>query len=107
MSKNLMRFLIVPVVFLAGCTGTTTERIVVQPEANACQITEVRPTSLSTLTLGVCWDEAGEPIGMVGAGGLPSASVPLSILGAGAMMGSAYVLGSQVGGLELGIDLKN
>ncbi len=76
------------------------------PEANACQITEVRPTSFSTLTLGICWDEAGQPIGMVGAGGLPSASVPLSILGAGAMVGGAYVLGNQVNGLKLGIDLE-
>lgn len=102
-----MHRVIVLLAFLAAaCTGTTTERIAIQPEANVCQITEVRPTSLSTLTLGICWDEAGQPIGMVGAGGMPSASVPLSILGAGAMVGSAYVLGNQVGGLTLGVKLE-
>ncbi len=98
--------LILAVSFLvAACTGTTTKYITVAPEANTCQISEVRPTTLSTLTLGICWDEAGEPLGLTGAGGLPVASVPLSILGAGAMVGSAYVLGSQVGGMTLGVDL--
>jgi len=105
---DVMRKLIILVAFLAtACTGTTTERIVVQPEANACQITEIRPTSFSTLTLGICWDHAGRPLGMVGAGGLPSASVPLSILRAGAlvggMVGGAAVLGSQVNGLAIEI----
>ncbi len=91
--------------FAAACTGTTTKHIAVQPTANTCQVTEVRPTSLSTLTLGICWDQAGRPIGMAGAGGTAVVSIPLVVLGAGAMVGSAYVFGSQVGGLTQGVDI--
>ncbi len=99
------KLIILLAVFLASCTGATTERVVVEPAPNSCQVTEVRPTSFSTLVLGICWDQAGEPIGMVGAGGQPVASVALTIVGAGAMVGSAYMVGGALSGLKLGIDV--
>ena len=98
-----MRSVAILLIFLAGCTGTTTKYVVVKPEANSCQITEVRPTSLSTLVLGVCWDQETNPIGMAGAGGMPSGSVPLAVLGAGAKIGSSYIIGNSLGNLTTGM----
>ena len=88
-------------VLMGGCTGTTIERVAVAPEANTCQVSEVRPTSLSTIVIGICWDAGGQPIGMAATGGLPSAAPYLAVIGAGALVGSAYILGSQVDGLTL------
>ena len=101
-----MRIFTVLILFVVGaCTGTTTKHIAVQPAANTCQVTEVRPTSLSTLTLGICWDQAGAPIGMAGSGGTAVVAIPLAILGAGSVVSGAAILGRSVQGLEVGVDL--
>ncbi len=89
---------------LAGCTNSTTKRIDVVPMANSCQVTEIRPTAMSTLVLGICWDAQGAPIGMAGAGGQAVVSIPLAVLGAGAIVGGAYVLGGRLGGLAVDVE---
>lgn len=81
---------------LSGCAGQTTREIALSPQPNHCQVTEVRPTLFSTLTIGVCWDESGKAMGLAGVDGAAAVSVPLAILGAGASLGSAYLLGSQL-----------
>ena len=85
------------VLVLAGCTGIHTATYPLTPEANLCQVTEVRVTSLSTLVSGVCWDAEKRPIGMAGGSGKPTISVPLEILSSAAAVagpvGGAYILG--------------
>ena len=82
-------FLLLPL--LMGCTGTYTVRYALIPEANACQVTEVRATAMSTLVSGVCWDDAKQPIGMAGGPGKPAISVPLDILSSAATMAGPIV----------------
>ena len=84
-------------ILLPACTGIHTTTYALTPEANLCQVTEVRVTSLSTLVSGVCWDAEKRPIGMAGGSGKPTISVPLEILSSAAAIagpvGGAYILG--------------
>ena len=77
--------------FLGACTGTYTVRYSLTPEPNACQVTEVRATTMSTLVSGVCWDEAKQPIGMAGGPGKPTISIPLDVLSSAAAMAGPIV----------------
>lgn len=85
---------------LAGCAGVRDMRYSLIPQPNSCQATEVRASAFSTLITAVCWDLDGRALGMVGSGGMPTAQVPLTIVG-----GVAAVAGPVVGAGILGKNL--
>lgn len=95
-SHHLPKLLLLVLALLSGCAGQTTRDVALVPQPNKCQITEVRVTVLSTITVGVCWDERGNLIGMTSVQGEPGVNVPLALLNAGATVSGAYVLGSQI-----------
>ena len=88
-TTRAIMFLLVPL--LMGCTGVHTVRYALIPEANVCQVTEVRATAMSTLVSGVCWDDAKQPIGMAGGPGKPAISVPLDVLSSAATLAGPIV----------------
>ena len=81
---------------LSGCASQHTEHIVLTPAPNTCQATEVRPTMFSTAVMGACWDMDGRIVNAEWIGGQAIVSVPIAILGAGASLGSAYIMGSNM-----------
>ncbi len=90
--------IIILLLLLAGCATITTERVALEASPQSCQVSEVRPSMLSTLVVGVCWDKDGEVIGMTGASGTPSAQIPLTAAQVGAIV---------VGGALIGRGLKD
>lgn len=93
----MKRFLALVVVLgLSGC-ATTTQYVPLKVTENSCQVTEVKPSGFSTLTIAVCWDQDKKPIGMTGAGGRPVVDVPLAVLGVGGMVGAGALIGNGLG----------
>lgn len=82
-------------ILLSACASTTDMRFALNPEPNACQVTEARPTMLSTLAVAVCWDKEGRALGMAGGAGKSAASIPLDVVGIAATL-VAPVLGAVV-----------
>ena len=108
----MRRLWFIPFLLLTGCATIHTERIPLLSEANTCQISEARPSWLSTLTVGVCWGADGQVIGMTGTGGKPMIAVPLDAAQAlAAFLGpgvAAYILGTdliKVG--QTGLDVRH
>ena len=104
---------------LTACANVKHIHYDLRPKASTCQVTEVRASGLSTLVSGVCWDSEGKAIGMAGAGGKPTLSVPLDVLQSAAYILGPYLLGqalikatgniSAPGGIELKglVDVKS
>jgi hypothetical protein len=86
---------------LPGCAVDVKQvRVELHPKPMTCEVSEVRPSGLSTFVSGVCWDGQGNMIGMGGAGGKASVSVPLDLFSSVAAIagpvGAAYILGSSL-----------
>jgi len=81
-----------PLMLLTGCASVRHVSYSLTVKPNGCQVTETRPSMFSTATATVCWDSNGQAIGFSGQSGQPTITVPLSILSAGAMVGSAGVI---------------
>ena len=93
---------------VAGC-GTTTARVDLTPAPNSCQVSEVRPTWLSTQSVAVCWDDQGHALGMAGAPGMPAMNVPLSLIQSGATVAGpaagALIIRRAIQGISLSTDV--
>lgn len=87
---------LIPLIFLAGCATTNVVHVPLEPRPNHVQVTEVRPSWFSTHVVGVVYDGEGRIAGVTGSGGRAIVTVPLSILGAGATLGGAYILGNSI-----------
>ena len=103
---------IVALLILTGCATVHTQTVPLIQTLNTCQVSEVRPSWLSTLTIGVCWGHDGQVIGMTGTGGKPVIAIPLETMQALAtLVGpgiAAYILGSAlVKTGQAGIDVRH
>lgn len=78
---------------LAGCAGQETVHVPLESRSNTIQVTEVRVSMLSTLTVGVVYDEHGKIAGVTGAGGAPGIQIPLVLIEAAGTVAGGYLIG--------------
>lgn len=93
------------VLSVSGCASTKTVHIPLESKPNYMQVTEVRTSWFSTHTVAVVYDENGNLAGVTGSGGRAIIDLPLSVLGAGATVTGAVILGRGLKGAAKGMTL--
>jgi hypothetical protein len=84
---------------VSGCASVDRIDVPINPQPNACQVIEARPSMLSTVPFAVCWDSASHVVGMVGGSGTAEASAAAYVLVAGAILGGAALVEQGVSGI--------
>jgi len=85
--------------FSGGCASVHSQQVAFNKEPGSCQITEVRPTVLSTLSYVVCWDDKGEEIGMTGGTGTSIAEVTATAAIAAAVGAGSGAIAASIPGV--------